>query len=136
MYAHGGEAVPTAYGPRGKLRLNLTTAQFKLLYNVANFLKPMDIPVLLGMGMRNHQKRRFLEQYHFIGGAHLAKFRQVGFDLVNVRDKGVDDRRPCLVKRFVPDGGLEARHAEPLRVRLYQIANLKRSRDSFRANKS
>jgi len=52
---------------RLEAEVSLNARELELLDNVADLLKAMDILVLLGIMVRDHQEGRALEQDYFIG---------------------------------------------------------------------
>lgn len=59
--------------------------------------------------MGNHKEGRTFEEDNLLGFERIRQSTQVILDDVDVRDQHVDDSRPRLVKRLIPDGGGESR---------------------------
>lgn len=82
--------------------------EFKLLDDIGNLLKSMNITMVFALLVRDDKKGRPFEQQHLIGVNDVGKLGEVLFEDVNVWNEEIDDGRPSFVKSLVPNGRSEA----------------------------
>lgn len=87
-----------------ELEVGLDAAQLKLLDNVTDFLKSVDVFMFLGIEVRNNEEGWSFEEDYLISFECLTELLKVLFKGLHVWQQEIDDLRPCLVQCFIPNG--------------------------------